>query len=80
MESNETNHVGWRYCLHCDKRQPYKIEHRIGHVEVGGRIEPYNENYTVCAECGNPVHVPDIQAMNAIAAQEAFDRLMREHE
>lgn len=65
----------FRYCINCDKRQPYEIRERYKTLNMRGCLSPYLERYAVCKVCGEELYVPEINDMNVSEVERAFRAL-----
>lgn len=63
------------YCLNCDKKQSYKVLTRKGTVDIRGKVVDFDENYAVCAVCGEELYVPSVTDSNIESVQKAYDKL-----
>ena len=66
-----------RYCIGCDKKQPYEIRKRIGKLDIRGRSIEFKEKYAVCSVCGEEMYVPEISNGNIDAVEAAYYKLVR---
>lgn len=62
------------YCIACEKRTPYAVDHKMVDDEIRGIRFRYAENTAYCKRCGAEVYVPEVNGWNAINRKESYER------